>query len=171
MLCKLAHEAAGVYSIPFQELLSEANAIFMSELSRFDQGKSSLTTWIYSKVRWGLIDYGRREIKRQRRFVSATLNGIDLELLAGSVQHEASNVLLESIRASGLIGAHAKELALLLASDLDESLASKIESCKRAQVHLRKALREHLINELNWEERHVDEAFSELSWIVTRTRP
>lgn len=67
LLYQAANYYAARYRVPFEDLLSEAHLIFAKEAARYDSTKgASFSSWLYAKVRWGIVTYMRGEYPHLR---------------------------------------------------------------------------------------------------------
>lgn len=66
-LIRKAIKDVSVKKIDYDDLLEEAYIAFCLACSDYDKKKGEFTTHLYSKVRYHLLDYVKKEIKRKKR--------------------------------------------------------------------------------------------------------
>ena len=66
MLAKLVLKIQHRHGGDFDDLMSEANLLFVRACHTHDSSKSRLITWVYTKVWYGLLDHVRAVAKHQQ---------------------------------------------------------------------------------------------------------
>ncbi len=150
LVFQVTHGFARQYNIPFQELVSEAHMIYVEQVPRYDRTKgTALSSWIYTKVWFGLMSYVRNGFQRPPH--------VELEE-APEVSTPPEQFLLDfrdelSEDARTVVG-------LLLDSRRDFSLLCKWNRV-RTRKQMLKTLREQLRDE-GWSSRKIFVAFFEI---------
>ena len=151
----ITHRFAKKYGVPFEDLISEAHVIFMEQYARFDPSRGShLSSWIYLKVRFGLVSFMRKQYKHLRlaSIDEAPEQSCDPEIfltdLRGSLSEEANAIV---------------SLVLDMPKDFELLLRINRANTKRAVLS---SIHEHLTDQ-GWTEDEVEKYVSEISAVLT----
>jgi len=138
----------------FDNLMAEANLIFMKSFYSHNKHKASFTTWLYNRLWNGLIDIKRIEYKR--------VNCIWIENCP-EPKVESKESFLDLLWD---LSSDAK-IVVTLVLDPPEKLQKDI-SYKHASnpKYFRGALRRHLHISLGWTMRRVQETFQEITEVL-----
>lgn len=68
LVYQATHKIATRYQIPFEDLLSEAHCCFVRAFDTYTPEKgASMSSWVYSKVTWGLQTFLRKELRHHNQ--------------------------------------------------------------------------------------------------------
>lgn len=164
MVIKIVSKAHKRYGGDWDELMSEANRLFVLACKRHDPKRGSITTCVYIAVMRGLNDRYRRECKRLKGCHEISLDSIQMgeederhiEIFIKELQDTASDIkhlLME-------ISDDAKcvvDLVLFPPRDLQE----EIKACKNSTIK-RRCIEEYLRFTLKWTRFRIRKVVQEL---------
>lgn len=150
LVFQVTHGFARRYNIPFRDLVSEAHIIYVEQVERYDKTRgTALSSWVYTKVWFGLMSYVRRGFKRPPH----------VELEEAPEPATPPDLFLHDLRDE--LSADARTVvSLLLDSGRDFSLLCKWNRA-RTRTSMLKTLREHL-EDIGWSAEQIGEAFDEI---------
>lgn len=142
------------------EMRSEALEAFISAVDSFESGMdTTMKSWLISKIRWRLMSYWRRELKRRE---STTSMGTLVDNIASrpSVEQLSREDLQERCRID--LTGDAFVVARLVI-DAPTELTAVILECSPCQI--RKAIRQYMKEQWGWSSTRCSDAFDVLSRI------
>ena len=90
LLNKLIYAAVNKFSLDEDDVRSEATRIFLKAIETHDPSASKLSTWICTKVRFGLLDYAKKVWGRKENPIDEPSCGSYLESNINDVMESAS---------------------------------------------------------------------------------
>lgn len=169
MIYMLVHNYIEKYGGDFQTVLSTAHLYFLVAMNTWDPQKGALTTHVYHKVRGGLLQVRRKDMRSHTRMVQS--KGIKTMLtvrpLSGFEKHVIEQVTTCSTNVAFLcdlldeLSDDARTLIHTLLDD-DEQLQRRIHEKSAYPRAIKRAVTEHLNDLLNWNAYRVDKSWREV---------
>jgi hypothetical protein len=139
----------------YDELLAEANVIFMAAWDSYDLNcGTQFTTWLVNQIRWGLTEQVRNRIRAGKRF-----SRVDAEQLSGGYRNWKPSDLLDEL------GEDARLVASLVI-DTPADIAWIYERKGGQARNLRSTIRDYLAD-LGWSTMRIAESFREVARALT----
>lgn len=151
-----AHKFRKRYGGEIQELISEANELFMDAYKAFTPGRAAFSTWCRFKVWHGLLESLRRQITRNSRFRDYGEDG--LKLLEAPEGFNLSRFLNELSPDARLV----TSLVIDPPPNVRLSIVERNTKIRNPRNNLRESVWEHL-TDLGWEENRIGRAFLEVT--------
>jgi len=153
MIMKVAHRLGKKFDMPYDELLSEGVLRVFKKLSRWDESRSSLCTYVYRLAYFGMLDYC---IKPLREIPMDAYN-----------PDEDTNPFIQKVTEPNWFQNFFSELTeetkqmVRIIFEAPEELyeAIKPNTPKTSQ----KALRNYMVDVIHWSFEDVDRAFKEVA--------
>ncbi len=150
MVYMVTNKIALRYGVPFEDLIGVSHQIFVKECDRYDSKHgASISSWIYSKVNWGLLSFMRKEYRHLH------LGNLD----DAPEQTCPPNTFLAEIKSELSEDANSI-VALVLDTHNDFALLCKWRKTRTRRAALN-ALVEHL-EDVGWTEEKIELHFNEI---------
>jgi hypothetical protein len=160
LVYQLTHRFARRYHIEFEDLISESHVIFVKACQRYDPtGGMSISSWVYSKLWWGLIDHMKREM---RHHLAHRHENIDDHQHIESGR-EAPDFLI-GVRNELNFDASAI-ISLIVNANNDLAIVCKWNNVRR-KGGFKKAIKEHLYD-MGWTREEVKQSFKDIAAVIS----
>lgn len=144
---------------PYWDLKSEANLSFCRAYFSFQSNRSSFKSWVINKIRYGILEYIRREqITKKRDVFGRTLGDADY-----NVEDYRVGAYHPDLEFVDRLSNDAKYIVILV-FDTPRPLMRILSKQRRGRLtplNFKIALREYLLK-LGWEEVRIRDTFSEI---------
>lgn len=156
MLDNVVHKVIARFGGDYQEQRAEANLIFMEVFHspNFDPEKAQFSSWVVTKVWYGLLERMRNNVLRSKRTIYVS-EGIENTPSRPSLTFDKEE-FLSHLSDDGKVAASA-----LLSPPLDVSIAIKQRGENETPQRVRSAIKEFL-KDLGWSMKRITESFSEI---------
>lgn len=145
------------FTFDFNELLSEANMIFLEAYDTYDEDKGGFSTWLTTSLTYRLSNYCKEQIKKNHLLESYLTNGefktectFDFDFFAEIIQSAKA----DTKEVMAIIFDPPKEI---------EKKLSKRNNYKQITVSM---LREYLKQQLGWSRKRIIDSFLEIRSII-----
>ena len=159
---RLIHDIAWKFNSRYggdiEELIAEANFLYMLAKDNYDESKAEFTTWLYCKVWYGLLNFIRREYRHIHMSIESLEDKEGNEFVDNIPDKTKPFSLLELIDELPDDTAFIVRL-LFNAPKRFGTIALKRGSKPR---NVRAGLREYLHKELGWTDLQVKKSFTEI---------
>lgn len=164
MIYSLAKRFNNQYGGEFDDIIGEANLIFVTAYKKFDASRGALTTWIYCKVWHGLVGKARRYAKEAKKATEyAEVKRVDENLRQqGCVR--PNTFLLEFMDS---VSKEAREI-ITLALDMPDDVVQLAIQYGGQPRNARDAIKRHFYEEAGWTWRQVRASFNEIKEVLKR---
>lgn len=166
------------YAIPVSDLIGPAHAVYVRERERWHKGakKAALSSWLYTKIWYGLMSFVRREIIYRTRMGESTephvesVDSLWVDLEGEEYQSPLHSDLISytynyRLELEGELSQQAATVvSLVLDVHSDFAMVYSWHTHNRKKVephHMLNALREHL-GDCGWPMATIEAAFSEI---------
>ncbi len=157
LIRKICWNFKKVYGGNFDDLFSEANIIFIKAFDSYNDNKGKFSTWINTKVVYGLTETIRQKNKEDELLEQYLINNqIKTESL---FKYDFFFEIVEAIQID------AKEI-LDIILDPPKELQKQIDQRKNYKYPTINMLKKYAIHKLGWTARRVEESFQEIRSII-----
>lgn len=159
IIYRAAWQVWGIYGGDIDDYFGQAQIIFMKAFDDYETDRGAkLSTWIFLKVRGGLIDAVRHE-RAARRSPASRIDNAQLDLYP-SIHKRFS--IFEFVDELNEDARCVLNLFLDTPRDVFVQLRNSCTRVDHVQAHLRNRLRNRL-RQMGWESKRINAAFDELS--------
>lgn len=144
------------YGGDIDDLMAQANLIFVDAFDTYDPGRSKLTTWLTFKIRKGLLRYMINENRQELRRVQ--IDDVFIETHPASNKDFSVMEMLDEMEQDAHI---VLQLFLETPRDIMVSILNGNRRTDHAQAHMRRRLKNRL-RQMGWTMRRIKEAFEEI---------
>lgn len=154
-MCSLIHYTVRkfqcAYGGMYEDLVGEANYMFVLACRSHDAAKSKLSAWIHNRIWYGLLAQRRDEKKH-------TDNTISMRGYENDIQYTPDSFLLHFMEK---ITEESRDVVNLIVDTPDDMLQMALDKGGQPK-NLRSSLRQHLHSNLGWTHSQIKESFREI---------
>jgi len=161
LIFKVSWEIKASHGGEINDLIGQANLLFIYALDEYDETESGLSTWLRRYIRAGLKNYIRSEQRHKSRHVQISIDSIDVNL-----QVFDSFSLMELLDE---MGEDALTIVQLLFETPNDILLTALKSGKRMN-HMKSYMRRRLRNRLRqwgWTACRITKTFGEMRKVIS----
>jgi RNA polymerase sigma factor (sigma-70 family) len=158
ILYHVAWQVWSIYGGDFDDYFGQAQIIFMDAFDDFHADKGAkLSTWLFYKVRRGLIDYVRKQ-RAMTRGESHKIDEVFLETYSTGIRNFSMIEFLDELNEDAHI---VLELFLNTPRKVFGDIRNKYTRLDHVQYHLRNRL-SNILHQMGWKRSRINAAFDEL---------
>jgi len=156
LIAEVAWDFWNVYGGDIDDIIAQANLIFIDAFSTYDSSRSKITTWLTFKIKKGLLDYMRNGNLRESSKIK--FDNVFAEIYPASKKDVSVMEFLDELNED----AH---VVLQLFFETPREILVDIQNSSRRIDHARAHIRRRLMNRLRqmgWTVRRMKTAFEEI---------
>lgn len=148
----------GKYGGNIDDLMAEANLIFIECVDEYDETKAKFPTWLTNSINYGLLDYIKKEYKQTH----ISIDREDTKIEPESPSQFSMIELLDEMQQDGLI---ILKLFLETPTEVIQNVLDEGKRLNHIQGFMRTRLRNRL-RQMGWTLQRITESFEEIKTVI-----